>query len=424
MRGSSLSRQACKATHFSVHLLPNGHFSHLRGCGCGNPWDFVKWACRVVAPRAGPCYSCGTLLVYVHIPFCHRVCPYCSFYKHTPGGTALGAFVEAVAAEARQRIPQAGAVPRTLYLGGGTPSMLSPGHLSRLFEALHEVVDFATLEEVTLEANPATFDADKAGLFRELGVTRVSLGIQAFDPQVLATLGREHTVAQAVESVAVLRAAGMAAVNIDLMFSIPGQSRETWQATIEQAIALRPEHVSAYNLTYEEDTAFFDSLRRGEMRDDEDHNAEFFQLADAVLTDAGFAHYETSNYAQPGQRSTHNSGYWRGEDYLGLGPSAVSTLDNVRSKNVSDTARYIAQVQAFGHALAEAETLDPEARRLERIALGLRTSEGIALSLLTPDALDRANHLAAAGLLRLTADRLVLIHHGRALVDPIAAELV
>jgi len=396
----------------------------LRRFGCENPRDCREWAGLAFAWGAGRCYNSFTLLLYVHIPFCHRVCPYCSFYKHTPGGTPIGEFIEALASEARQRVAQRAAVPRTLYLGGGTPSMLSPGHLRHLFAALHEVVDFGALDEVTLEANPATFDGGKARLFRELGVTRVSLGIQAFDPAVLATLGREHTVAQALESVAILHDAGIPAVNIDLMFSIPGQSRETWQTTLEQAVALRPEHISAYNLTYEEDTAFFDSLRRGEMRDDEDHNAEFFHLADAVLTEAGFAHYETSNYARPGQLSSHNSAYWRGEDYLGLGPSAVSTLDDVRSKNVADTARYIAQVQAFGHALAEAETLDPEARRLERIALGLRTSEGIPLSLLAPDALSRASHLAAVGLLRLTADRLVLIHHGRALVDPIAAELV
>lgn len=302
--------------------------------------------------------------------------------------------------------------------------MLSPKHLTRLFTALHGLLDFATLDEVTLEANPATFEVGKARLFRELGVTRVSLGIQAFAPQVLATLGREHTVAQAVASVAILRQAGIRSVNLDLMFSIPGQSRDDWQATLEQALALTPEHISAYNLTYEEDTAFIESLRRGDLRDDEDHNAEFFHLADAILTEAGFDHYETSNFARPGHHSAHNCGYWRGEDYLGLGPSAVSTIEHIRSKNVSDTARYIARIQTVGHALAEAETLNPEARRLERIALGLRTREGIPLALLNPDALTRATHLAAEGLLCLTEDRLMLIHHGRALVDPIAAELI
>ncbi len=361
------------------------------------------------------------LLLYLHIPFCHRVCPYCSFYKHTPGTTPIGSFVDALTAEVKSRLTTA---PRTIYLGGGTPSMLSPSHLTRLFTALHEAIDFSNLDEVTLEANPATFDAAKAKLFRQLGVTRVSLGIQSFTPHVLETLGREHSVAQASESVSILREAGIPSVNIDLMFSIPGQSKDDWQQTLAHAISLEPDHISAYNLTYEEDTAFFESLRRGEMRENEDHDAEFFHLADDLLTAAGFDHYETSNYAKPGHHSTHNQGYWRGEDYLGLGPSAVSTLAGVRWKNIPDTARYVAQVQSLGHALIESETLDAEARRLERIALGLRTKDGISLALLSPDSQSRAHHLAAEGLARIAGDQLILIHHGRALVDPIAAELV
>jgi oxygen-independent coproporphyrinogen-3 oxidase len=361
------------------------------------------------------------LLLYLHIPFCHRVCPYCSFYKHTPGNTSIGSFVEALAIEAKSRLTTQ---PRTIYLGGGTPSMLSPSHLTRLFTTLRQTVDFSKFDEVTMEANPATFDASKAKLFRDLGVTRVSLGIQSFAPHVLEILGREHSVAQASESVGILREAGIPSINIDLMFSIPGQSKDDWQKTLEHAISLKPDHISAYNLTYEEDTAFFESLRRGEMRENEDHDAEFFHLADDILTAAGFDHYETSNYARPGHHSTHNQGYWRGEDYLGLGPSAVSTLDGIRCKNVPDTARYVSQIQSIGNALTESETLDAEARRLERIALGLRTKDGISLDILSSDARERAGHLITEGLARIEGSRLVLIHHGRALVDPIAAELV
>jgi oxygen-independent coproporphyrinogen-3 oxidase len=364
------------------------------------------------------------LLLYLHLPFCHRVCPYCSFFKHTPGKTAIGPFVEALLAEAAWRLPQCAEPPRTLYLGGGTPSMLSPRHLRQLFAGLREQVDFAQLAEVTLEANPATFDASKARLFVECGVTRVSLGIQSFAPHVLATLGREHSAAQAMESVALLREAGIPSVNIDLMFSIPGQSHADWQATLEQAIALAPDHISAYNLTYEEDTAFIESLRRGEMREDEDHNADFFQLADDLLVSAGFNHYETSNYARPGHRSSHNRGYWSGEDYLGLGPSAVSTLANVRHVNIPDTDRYVEMVGSLGQAVVESDLLDDEARRIERIALGLRTSDGIPLALLDGTALGRVEWLVSEGLARVTVDRLQLVRHGRALVDPIVAELI
>jgi oxygen-independent coproporphyrinogen-3 oxidase len=361
------------------------------------------------------------LLLYLHIPFCHRVCPYCSFYKHTPGATSIASFVDALAIEAGNRLKSP---PRTIYLGGGTPSMLSPSHLRRLFEELHAKIDFSTLDEVTMEANPATFDLAKAKLFRDLGVTRVSLGIQSFTPHVLEILGREHSVQQASEAIRILRQAQMPSINIDLMFSIPGQSEDDWRSTLEHAIALEPDHISAYNLTYEEDTTFFESLRRGEMRENEDHDADYFHLADRLLEAAGFDHYETSNYARPGHHSSHNRGYWHGEDYLGLGPSAVSTLAGHRWKNVPDTALYVAQVTSVGHALTESEPLDAEASRLERIALGLRTREGISLDLLDIKAQERAHHLADEGLARIDADRLILVHHGRALVDPIAAELV
>lgn len=363
------------------------------------------------------------MLLYLHIPFCHRVCPYCSFYKHTPGATPIGAFVDALAAEARHRLALAPEAPRTVYLGGGTPSMLSPGHLGKLFDALHAAIDFGRLDEVTLEANPATFDEAKARLWRALGVTRVSLGIQSFEPAVLATLGREHTPQEASDAVGILRAAGIPQVNIDLMFSIPGQARDAWERTLRHAVALAPDHVSAYNLTYEEDTAFFEALQRGGMRADEDVDARDYHLAEEILVEHGFEHYETSNYARPGMRSTHNEGYWRGESYLGLGPSAVSTLAGIRSKNVADTAAYVTQVTALGHALVESEPIDEEARRLELIAMGLRTLEGIPLALLDPAAQARAAALAEEGLARIEPPRIRLVGRGRALVDAIAAEV-
>lgn len=363
------------------------------------------------------------MLAYLHIPFCHRICPYCSFYKHTPGGTPIGAFVDALLAEAANRIPSLPEPPRTLYLGGGTPSMLSPTHLSRLFGGLAKLIDFTRLDEVTLEANPATFDAAKARLFRDLGVTRVSLGIQSFDPTILATLGREHTPGEAAESVAILRDADMDSVNIDLMYSIPGQSAKSWEQTVARAVSLHPDHISAYNLTYEEDTAFFESLRRGDIRPDEDRDASLFHLAHDLLSKAGYDHYETSNYARPGRRSTHNEGYWSGEDYIGLGPSAVSTINRVRSQNIADTTRYTEMVVGIGHAAAGSETLDDPAWNLERIALGLRTSAGIPLDLLDASAKLRAAVLAEEGFVSLAENHISVTPQGSALVDPIAAEL-
>ncbi|WP_367873252.1 radical SAM family heme chaperone HemW [Luteolibacter sp. Populi] len=361
------------------------------------------------------------MLLYLHVPFCHRICPYCSFYKHTPGDTSIGAFITALLDEACKRIGESAEKPRTLYLGGGTPSMLSPTHLRTLFLGLGAILDLTRLDEVTMEANPATFDVTKARLFKELGVTRVSLGIQSFTPHVLEALGREHSAEEAAAAVGTLREAGIPEVNIDLMFAIPGQSEADWRSTLETAIGLKPDHISAYNLTYEEDTAFFESLRRGEVAESEDVNARFFLLADEMLRAAGFEHYETSNYAQPGKRSSHNRGYWRGEDYLGLGPSAVSTVAAQRVKNVADTAAYVRMIAGIGSAVVETELLDGEQRRLERIALMLRTDEGVPLDLLDQAGVSR---LLEHGLAEQRGERLVLTLAGSPLVDPIAAELV
>ncbi|MCH7226749.1 radical SAM family heme chaperone HemW [Haloferula sp. A504] len=365
------------------------------------------------------------MLVYLHIPFCHRICPYCSFYKHTPGATPIPRFIDAVVAEARERITtirneRSATAPRTLYLGGGTPSMLSPAHLQRLFEGLSEVLSLDSLDEVTLEANPATFDLAKARLFRDLGVRRVSLGIQSFDPATLRTLGREHDPGQAAEAVRILREAGMPSVNIDLIFSVPGLSLDSWRATLETTLALEPDHVSAYNLTYEEDTEFLASLKRGHLDEDEDRDAVQFHLAHDLLTAAGFDHYETSNYARDRHHSTHNRGYWQGEDYLGLGPSAVSTIAALRTTNVADTDRYVRMIEAVGHATVESEALDAEQLRLERLALLLRTKEGVPLEWLDADDSQR---LIEAGLARVAGDHFILTRQGAALVDPIAAEL-
>lgn len=364
------------------------------------------------------------MLLYLHIPFCHRICPYCSFYKHTPGSTPVGALVDALLAEAACRLPECPVPPRTLYLGGGTPSMLSPGHLRRLFDGLSALLDFSALDEVALEANPATFDAKKAALFVACGVTRVSLGIQSFAPHVLTTLGREHSPDEARDSVAILRAAGVQEVNIDLMFSIPGQTMDDWRATLEETLRLEPDHISAYNLTYEEDTAFFESLRRGDMLPDEDRDAEMFHHACEWLESAGYSHYETSNYARPGRESRHNLGYWQGEDYLGLGPSAVSTLSGTRHTNVADTSRYAAMVSSLGRAVVESDPLTEEQRRIERIALGLRTSAGISLDWLDPAARARADQLAAEGMALIAGRRLILSARARALVDPVTADLI
>lgn len=357
------------------------------------------------------------MLVYLHIPFCHRICPYCSFYKHTPGKTAIPELIDALLKEAAKRLKKP---PRTLYLGGGTPSMLSPSHLRRLFDGLAEIIDFSQLDELTMEANPATFDLRKAELFPELGVTRVSLGIQSFHTPTLALLGREHSPEQAIESVKLLQQANVPSINIDLMFSIPGLGHQAWHETLATAVALRPEHISAYNLTYEEDTAFFEGLAEGRLDASEDRDSAQFHAADRMLTAEGYQHYETSNYARPGHHSEHNSGYWQGEDYLGLGPSAVSTIARNRTRNVLDTEKYVQMIHGIGTATIESEILSSDDLRLERLALLLRTDRGVPLTLVRE--ID-FRPLVEEQLAITTGTHLVLTREGAALVDPIAAQL-
>ncbi|MFZ4767877.1 MAG: radical SAM family heme chaperone HemW, partial [Roseimicrobium sp.] len=275
--------------------------------------------------------------LYLHIPFCHRVCPYCSFYKHTPGATDMAGFVQAVLHELRLHQRAMTLAPQTIYLGGGTPTALSETHLATLLHGLRDAFDGAALHEFCLEANPRTIGQTKARMLRECGVTRVSLGVQAWDEPTLHLLGRDHLPDEAVETYYILREAGIPSVNLDFMFSIPQQSLDVWVRGIEKTLHLKPDHVSCYNLTYEEDTDFLAKFRTGELDANEDRDADHFFAALDALTAAGFEHYEISNYAQPGHRSAHNQGYWRGDDYLGLGPSAVSTQQRVRWKNVADT---------------------------------------------------------------------------------------
>ncbi|HEX2748272.1 MAG TPA: radical SAM family heme chaperone HemW [Verrucomicrobiales bacterium] len=357
--------------------------------------------------------------LYVHIPFCHRICPYCSFYKHEPGSTDTAAFLKAISRELEAALNEwPGRIrPETIYFGGGTPTLLSTAHLERWLPEFRSAMDMSGLREWTVEVNPRTINPRKAEVLLENGVTRASLGVQAWDPPTLSVLGRDHSPAEAEEAFQVLRRAGFPVVNIDLMFSVPGQSLETWRETLRRTIDLGPDHVSAYNLTYEEDTEFFRKLTSGEYHRDENADGDCFSLAMTMLGDAGFAHYEISNYSRPGFESLHNQSYWAGADYLGLGPSAVSTIDRTRWKNAGNTTLYILDPLTG----RETEHLTREQWACERIALELRTHRGVSLSYLPWP--ERLPDLTAAGLAEVTGDRLRLTEKGRGLADTIAGHL-
>lgn len=333
-------------------------------------------------------------------------------------------FVDALLTEALTRQKEYRITPKTIYFGGGTPSMLSNTHLQRLFNGLKDIFDWTEVQEVTFETNPATFTAQRAAFFKQLGITRISLGVQSWDTEILQILGREHSPLQASESIRRLREAGIPEINVDLMFSIPGQSLETWEKTLLTTVEEQPDHISAYNLTYEEDTEFFQKLGSGEWSSDPDHDALFFEKTHHILTQAGYRHYETSNFAREGHLSRHNLSYWQGEDYLGLGPGAVSTYNGYRWSNSYSTLAYIEQTLSTGLPPHEVELLSANDLRTERIALLLRTDLGLPLSFLSDDSDTFLQNLEKEGLAKKENDNLILSDKGRLLVDEIAVQLI
>src|SRR5438876_3697691 len=319
--------------------------------------------------------------LYVHIPFCARICPYCAFYKDLLDRSQTERFCEAILQEVQQCAANFDIVPRTIFLGGGTPTALTIAQLESLLRGLQRQLDLSELTEWTIEANPGSVSARKAALLFKVGVNRISLGVQSWDDALLKILGRDHNAHQAEESFRLLRDAGFSNINVDLMFGLPGQTAEQWEVTLKKTIQLQPQHISAYCLTYEEDTEFFLRHSCGELRSNADLEAEFFELAMSLLEEAGYEQYEISNYARRGYASTHNRAYWTGEDYLGIGPSAFSTFGMRRWQNVPDYREYIARVLAGRSVIKSTEELTPEMKHTEQIALSLRTRNGVPANL-------------------------------------------
>ena len=357
--------------------------------------------------------------LYVHIPFCARICPYCAFYKDLLDRSQTWRFCEAILSDLDLLRTRFAILPETIYCGGGTPTALSIPQLELLLRGFDERLHLSQLVEWTVEANPGSVSARKAATLKRLGVNRISLGVQSWDDDLLKLLGREHNARQAKESFHLLRAAGFTNINVDLMFGLPGQTIEQWELTLEKTIALQPDHISAYCLTYEEDTEFFLRHARGEFRQDVDSDAEFFELAMSTLENDGYEHYEISNYARPGFASVHNHAYWLGKDYLGIGPSAVSTVGMQRWQNVCDYRAYSDRVFAGHSPSASSETLTHQMKRTERIALSLRTSDGVPASELKGYT-QQTNEFIALGLLQQSNGNLVLTRKGKALADSVA----
>ena len=382
-------------------------------------------------------HNCGATKairhIYVHIPFCARICPYCAFYKELLDRSQTERFCEALLTELRHHMqdrtafagPTAGRhlLPTTIYFGGGTPTALTTRQLEFLLGGFGDALDLSRMVEWTMEANPGSVSARKAALLRRLGITRISLGVQSWDDDLLKLLGREHDAKQARTSFTILREAGFSNINVDLMFGLPGQTLEQWRRTLEKTVSLSPEHISTYCLTYEEDTEFFLRHARGEFKQDSDADAEFFDTTMSILAAAGFEQYEISNYARPGFQSAHNLAYWSGSNYLGIGPSAFSTVGLSRWQNISDFRRYANAVLSGETAINSVEELTPEMKRAEKVALGLRTNRGTPAYLLE-NFPNETREFVQLGLLEKINGTFILTRIGKALADSVAEAFI
>ena len=323
--------------------------------------------------------------LYLHVPFCARRCSYCDFAIAVRREVPSDAFVDAILKEwdqARTSLPWATAPSlQTVYFGGGTPSRLAPSAIQRLLGTVTSATPLAPGAEVTLEANPEDVSAELATAWKAGGVNRVSLGVQSFDPAVLGWMHRTHVAEDVPRSVAVLRAAGITNLSLDLIYALPAELNRDWSRDLDQALALEPEHLSVYGLTVEPRTPLGRWVDRGEARaTPDDRYAAEFLLAHERLAGAGYLHYEVSNYGRPGRAAVHNSAYWRRADYLGLGPSAHSASGSRRWWNLREWAAWERALHAGESTVAGEERLNPAMVQLEDTYLGLRTDQGLPLT--------------------------------------------
>jgi putative oxygen-independent coproporphyrinogen III oxidase len=357
--------------------------------------------------------------LYVHIPFCRSKCPYCDFYSVSDDSLIPG-YLAALDTEARLYREQFPAFD-TLYLGGGTPSWLGDAHLAQLMKNLRRHFAFAPNSEITIEANPDDITADKLALFRDLGINRLSLGVQSFDEAELRLLGRRHTAARTRRALGFIRAAGFANLGLDLIYGLPGQTLDAWLKTLETALSFAPEHLSCYQLTLTDDTPMGRMAAAGQVRlPNEETQREFFLRSARLLEERGYLHYEVANFAREEKyRCRHNLKYWTHVPYLGLGPGAHSFHGRRRWWNFPSVEKYGAALNAGRPPVAGAESLTPAQIRLEALYLGFRTREGVGLATIReqPHGERILRKLTQAGLVRVRRHRVVATAPGLVVAD-------
>ena len=374
------------------------------------------------------------LALYLHVPFCASRCGYCDFNTYTAAelGSAPGASREAFLSAAHAELTLAARVLgerpiETVFVGGGTPTLLASEELVGLLDAARQRFPLAAGAEVTTECNPESVDQAYLNTLVDGGFTRISFGMQSARGHVLRVLERRHTPGRVADVVRWARAAGFGSVSLDLIYGTPGESLDDWRASLAAALACAPDHVSAYALIVEDGTRLAAQIRRGELPAPvDDLQADFYELADAVLSGAGLDWYELSNWSRPGHECRHNLAYWRGASWWGIGPGAHSHVGGVRWWNVKHPRSYSAALADGRSPAAAREVLSDDDRRVERVLLESRLAQGLALSVLTASERARVPDLAARGLVALPSARevLTLTRRGRLLADAVVRDLL
>lgn len=319
--------------------------------------------------------------LYIHIPFCSGKCLYCSFYSELIDKDACGAFLESLSRELDMYLDDNTPAPATIYLGGGTPSILNAQQLEQLLGIIHSYMDCSNVTEWTLEANPGTLNNEKLRLMKEGGINRVSLGAQSFDDKVLKQMGRRHSAADISSSVADLRAAGFGRIGLDLIAGLPEVDVDGWKRDLVSAAELEPDHISIYALALEEKSVLYGKVRDGHICvPSESYQLDALIMAEEFLSQKGYQRYEISNYARPGSECLHNLSCWRGGDYVGFGPSASSRVGRKRWTNSANLSGYVSRLSSGLPPNNSAEILSTEMDATERLMFAFRLKEGVVLN--------------------------------------------
>jgi oxygen-independent coproporphyrinogen-3 oxidase len=367
--------------------------------------------------------------LYVHVPFCASTCDFCAFYQTQPTAELVRRFLAGVAAESNT-IAWTRPVS-TVFWGGGTPGLLAPHDLARLAEVVQARCAGAPAEW-TVELAPASVNGERLAALRDAGVTRVSMGVQSFQPNLLDALGRAHTREQIFRAYDQVRAAGFPSVNLDLMFALPGQTAEEWAGDVRAAVALAPDHLSTYCLTFEEDTKLWVKLSQGRVKLDPELEADLYEATWAQLAAAGFGQYEVSNFARPGHACRHNLNTWHMQEWVGLGPSAASQQGGWRGANVSDVEQWLADLERGDRLTVDRVAVTPALLAEDALIFGLRMNAGVDLAPWQarapgapwPVIEDTLRTLAASDLLVRDGSRVRLTDRGRLLADSVGAEIM